>query len=153
MPMEVSRQCSKGNRCPGSSRTGLHLFLRCCAWGKVDFDIFLLRKALLCWIFFKYFYYQIYIQVIFSSALKGTFCSTSDVYHQLGEPMKLPVQRLDGKPTGPEAPRYCDPPCANLYFMPRRQRRLLGGHCRFWRSLFTSRATKATIYSSLTPPT
>ncbi|OJD22938.1 hypothetical protein ACJ73_05710 [Blastomyces percursus] len=35
--------------------------------------------------------------------------SISDVYHQLGEPMRLPVQRLDGKSTGSETPRYCVP--------------------------------------------
>lgn len=32
------------------------------------------------------------------------------MYRQLGEPLKLPVERLEGSPTGREAPRYCVPP-------------------------------------------
>ncbi|KAL2869725.1 kinase-like protein [Aspergillus lucknowensis] len=37
-------------------------------------------------------------------------CSIADIYSRFREPSRLPVQRLDGKPIGPEAPRYCVPP-------------------------------------------
>lgn len=32
------------------------------------------------------------------------------IYSQFGEPVQLPVQRLDERHSGPEAPRYCVSP-------------------------------------------
>ncbi|OOG00594.1 hypothetical protein ASPCADRAFT_347 [Aspergillus carbonarius ITEM 5010] len=36
--------------------------------------------------------------------------TTEKLYHSLGEPLRLPVERLDKGPNGPEAPKYCVPP-------------------------------------------
>lgn len=34
----------------------------------------------------------------------------TEIYRQIGEPTKLPVERYDGQKVDPEAPRYCVPP-------------------------------------------
>ncbi|KAI9733991.1 MAG: hypothetical protein M1834_002648 [Cirrosporium novae-zelandiae] len=35
------------------------------------------------------------------------WCTIEDLYRRLGEPQRLPVERLDKNPLGPEVPRYC----------------------------------------------
>ncbi|OAT00558.1 serine/threonine protein kinase [Blastomyces dermatitidis ER-3] len=79
---------------------------------------------------------------------------TSDVYRELGEPMKLPpCSATRWEVDRPRNAPVLHPACANLCFVSRCQRRLRRDHCRFWRGLFTNRVTNATTYSSLTPPT
>ncbi|PWY94617.1 SR protein-specific kinase Dsk1 [Aspergillus sclerotioniger CBS 115572] len=36
--------------------------------------------------------------------------TTEELYHSLGEPRRFPVERLDKRSNGPEAPKYCVPP-------------------------------------------
>lgn len=38
--------------------------------------------------------------------------SRERLYESIGKPQRLPVQRLDQRPVGPEAPQYCVPPAA-----------------------------------------
>lgn len=39
-----------------------------------------------------------------------TWCGVGEVYSRIGKPQRLPVERLDGTPSGPEVPEYCVPP-------------------------------------------
>ncbi|OBT61713.1 hypothetical protein VE03_09397 [Pseudogymnoascus sp. 23342-1-I1] len=39
-----------------------------------------------------------------------TWCGVDDLYSRIGSPQRLPVERLDGNPNGPEVPEYCVPP-------------------------------------------
>ncbi|KAL9623411.1 MAG: hypothetical protein Q9160_002304 [Pyrenula sp. 1 TL-2023] len=47
--------------------------------------------------------------ILFKSPLFD-WCTTEELYRRLGEPTRLPVERLDKSPTGSEAPKYCVQP-------------------------------------------
>lgn len=46
--------------------------------------------------------------ILFKSSF--AWCGIDELYSRIGEPQRLPVERLDGNPNGLEVPEYCIPP-------------------------------------------